>query len=45
MIEARGLAKRFGRVLAVDGLTFSARPSEVTGFLEPNSSARGLASG
>ena len=33
MIEARGLTKRFGQMVAVDGLTFSVRPGEVTGFL------------
>ena len=30
MIEARGLTKRFGQVVAVDGLTFSVRPGQVT---------------
>ena len=33
MIEARRLTKRFGQIVAVDGLTFSVRPGEVTGFL------------
>jgi energy-coupling factor transporter ATP-binding protein EcfA2 len=33
MIEARGLTKRFGQTVAADGLTFSVRPGEVTGFL------------
>jgi ABC-type branched-subunit amino acid transport system ATPase component len=28
MIEARGLTKRFGQVVAVGGLTFSVRPGE-----------------
>jgi len=36
MIEVKGLTKRFGQVVAVDGLTFSVRPGEVTGFLGRN---------
>jgi len=40
MIEARGLTKRYGRVLAVDGLTFDVRPGVVTGFLGPNGSGK-----
>lgn len=40
MIEASGLTKRFGRVLAVDGLTFSIRPGEVTGFLGRNGAGK-----
>lgn len=40
MIEARGLTKRFGQVLAVDGLTFSVRPGEVTGFLGRNGAGK-----
>jgi ABC-2 type transport system ATP-binding protein len=38
MIEARGLVKRYGATLAVDGLSFEARPAAVTGFLGPNGS-------
>lgn len=38
MIEARGLTKRYGRVLAVDGLSFDVRPGVVTGFPGPNGS-------
>jgi hypothetical protein len=30
MTEARGLTRRFGQMVAVDGLTFSVRPGEVT---------------
>jgi ABC-2 type transport system ATP-binding protein len=40
MIEARGLTKRYGRVLAVDKLSFDVRPGVVTGFLGPNGSAK-----
>jgi len=40
MIEARGLTKRFGDVVAVDGLTFSVRPGEVTGFLGRNGAGK-----
>ncbi|MGH3277703.1 MAG: ATP-binding cassette domain-containing protein, partial [Trebonia sp.] len=40
MIEARGLTKRFGQVAAVDGLTFSVRPGEVTGFLGRNGAGK-----
>ena len=36
MIEARGLTKHFGRVVAVDDLSFTVRPGVVTGFLGPN---------
>src|SRR5881392_1518608 len=40
MIEARGLTKRYGAVVAVDGLSFAARPGVVTGFLGPNGSGK-----
>jgi ABC-2 type transport system ATP-binding protein len=40
MIEARGLTKRYGRVLAVDALSFDVRPGVVTGFLGPNGSGK-----
>jgi ABC-2 type transport system ATP-binding protein len=36
MIEAEKLTKRYRPVTAVDGLTFTARPGHVTGFLGPN---------
>ncbi|MGH3185389.1 MAG: ATP-binding cassette domain-containing protein, partial [Streptosporangiaceae bacterium] len=35
-IVVSGLTKRFGRVTAVDGLSFTAAPGVVTGFLGPN---------
>jgi ABC-2 type transport system ATP-binding protein len=40
MIEARGLTKRYGAKLAVDGLTFTVRPGVVTGFLGPNGAGK-----
>jgi ABC-2 type transport system ATP-binding protein len=40
MIEVRGLTKRYGDTLAVDGLTFTVRPGIVTGFLGPNGAGK-----
>ncbi len=40
MIQARGLTKRYGRALAVDGLTFDVVPGRVTGFLGPNGAGK-----
>jgi ABC-2 type transport system ATP-binding protein len=40
MIEVRGLTKRFGDVVAVDGLSFDVRPGLVTGFLGPNGAGK-----
>jgi ABC-2 type transport system ATP-binding protein len=40
MIEAKGLTKRFGRTVAVDGLDLAVRPGVVTGFLGPNGSGK-----
>jgi ABC-2 type transport system ATP-binding protein len=40
MIEVRDLAKSYGPVLAVDGLSFDVRPGVVTGFLGPNGSGK-----
>ena len=39
-IQARGLSKRFGEVLAVDDLDLTVRRSEVYGFLGPNGSGK-----
>ena len=39
-IEARGLTESFGRVTAVDDVTFSVRPGEVTGFLGRNGAGK-----
>ena len=40
MIEVRGLSKRYGPTVAVDGLSFDVRPGVVTGFLGPNGSGK-----
>jgi ABC-2 type transport system ATP-binding protein len=39
-IHARGLSKRFGHVVAVDGLDLTVRRREVYGFLGPNGSGK-----
>ncbi|MDQ1463494.1 MAG: type transport system ATP-binding protein, partial [Actinomycetota bacterium] len=40
MIEAVGLAKKFGDRKAVDGLSFQVQPGVVTGFLGPNGAGK-----
>jgi ABC-2 type transport system ATP-binding protein len=40
MIRTRGLAKRFGKVTAVDGIDLDVRPGDVYGFLGPNGSGK-----
>jgi ABC-2 type transport system ATP-binding protein len=40
MIEVNDLTKRYGRLCAVDDLSFSAAPGQVTGFLGPNGSGK-----
>ncbi|HEV8569189.1 MAG TPA: ATP-binding cassette domain-containing protein [Actinoplanes sp.] len=40
MIEALALTKRFGTTLAVDELSFTVRPGQVTGFLGPNGAGK-----
>jgi ABC-2 type transport system ATP-binding protein len=40
MIEVDRLTKRYGSVLAVDGLSFRAEPGRVTGFLGPNGAGK-----
>lgn len=40
MIEVKGLTKRYGGIAALDGLTFSVPPGQVTGFLGPNGSGK-----
>jgi ABC-2 type transport system ATP-binding protein len=40
MIEATGLSKRYGATLAVDDLSFTVPPGQVTGFLGPNGAGK-----
>ncbi len=40
MIEAKNLTKRYGRATAVDGVSFTVRPGQVTGFLGPNGAGK-----
>jgi ABC-2 type transport system ATP-binding protein len=40
MIEVRELRKRYGPVTALDGMTFTARPGQVTGFAGPNGAGK-----
>ncbi|MET7392503.1 ATP-binding cassette domain-containing protein [Dactylosporangium sp. NPDC005572] len=40
MIEAVGLTKRYGDRVAVDRLSFTVRPGQVTGFLGPNGAGK-----
>jgi ABC-2 type transport system ATP-binding protein len=39
-LELIGLSRRFGSVVALDGLTFSVPPGEVFGFLGPNGAGK-----
>jgi ABC-2 type transport system ATP-binding protein len=39
-IEVAGLRKRFGPMLALDGMTFTVSPGEVTGFVGPNGAGK-----
>jgi ABC-2 type transport system ATP-binding protein len=40
MIEVTELRKRYGPTQALDGMTFSVRPGQVTGFVGPNGSGK-----
>jgi ABC-2 type transport system ATP-binding protein len=40
MIRVENLSKRYGRVVAVSNVTFSAEPGTVTGFLGPNGAGK-----
>jgi len=40
MIEAKGLTKHYGATVAVDDLSFTVPPGQVTGFLGPNGSGK-----
>ena len=39
-IEVSGLRKRFGPTVALDGMTFTVQPGEVTGFVGPNGAGK-----
>jgi ABC-2 type transport system ATP-binding protein len=39
-IEVRGLRKRYGTTLALDGMTFTVSPGEITGFVGPNGAGK-----
>jgi ABC-2 type transport system ATP-binding protein len=40
MIEASGLSKRYGELIAVEDVSFSIQPGEVVGFLGPNGAGK-----
>lgn len=40
VIKTESLSKRYGRVLALDGLSLDVRAGEVLGFLGPNGAGR-----
>jgi branched-chain amino acid transport system ATP-binding protein len=40
LLETRGLTKRFGGVVAVDGLPLAVRPGEIRGLIGPNGSGK-----
>ena len=40
MLDVDGLARAYGPVKALDGMTFSVRPGSVTGFLGPNGAGK-----
>ncbi|MEU1547207.1 ABC transporter ATP-binding protein [Nocardia sp. NPDC005745] len=40
MIELRGLTKHYGQTVAVQDLSFTVRPGQVTGFLGPNGAGK-----
>ncbi|MGW5361489.1 ATP-binding cassette domain-containing protein [Actinopolymorpha pittospori] len=39
-IEVSGLRKRFGRTMALDGMSFTVSPGQVTGFVGPNGAGK-----
>ena len=38
--RSNALSKRYGRLMAVDGISFKAEPGEVLGFLGPNGAGK-----
>ncbi len=43
MLELDGLSKRYGEVVALDGLSMTARPGRLLGFLGPNGAGKSTA--
>jgi len=39
-IEVTGLCKRFGSTVALDGMSFTVTPGEITGFVGPNGAGK-----
>jgi ABC-2 type transport system ATP-binding protein len=39
-IEVSGLPKRFGPTVALDGMTFTVPPGQLTGFAGPNGAGK-----
>lgn len=39
-VSVRNLTKRYGKVLAIEGLTFALQPGTITGFLGPNGAGK-----
>src|SRR5579871_6219534 len=39
-IEVAGLRKRFGQATALDGMTFTVEPGQITGFVGPNGAGK-----
>src|SRR3984893_19223814 len=39
-IDVSGLRKRFGPTLALDGMSFTVQPGQVTGFVGPNGAGK-----
>jgi len=40
MIEVTEVRKRYGQAQALDGMTFTVRPGQVTGFVGPNGAGK-----